>query len=136
MAQIAVAPFLMRDCLFTIASDSYEKHVSAVEFVPSASVVNFKGLTPDAVFSFASSATWMCNLSFAQDWATTASLSRYLFEHEGDEIDVVFEPVADGPSVSATLIVTPGSVGGAIDSVAVSTVSLGVKGKPALEALT
>lgn len=136
MAQIAVAPFLMRDCLFQVASDAYEKHVSAVEFMPASSVVNWKGLTPDAVFSFGTPATWTCNLSFAQDWSTAGSLSRYLFEHEGDEISVTFEPVADGPSVTATLIVAAGSIGGPVDSVAVSTVTLGCKAKPVLEALT
>lgn len=135
MAQIAVNPFLMRDCLFSVATDSYEKHVSAVEFVPSSSVVNWKGLTPAAVFSFGTPATWTCNLSFAQDWATANSLSRYLFEHEGDEIAVVFEPVAGGPSITATLIVAPGSIGGAVDAVAVATVTLGCKAKPVLEAV-
>lgn len=135
MAQIAVSPFIMRDCVLSVALDSYEKHVSAVEFVPSASIVNWKGLTPTAAFSFGSNATWVCNLSYAQDWATANSLSRYLFENEGEEIAVTFEPVAGGPAVTASLIVAPGSIGGAIDSVAVSTVSLGVNGKPAVAAV-
>lgn len=136
MAQIAVNPFIMKDCLLTVATDSYEKHVSAVEFVPSSSTVNWKGLTPTAVFSFGTNATWVATISFAQDWATANSFSRYLYEHEGEEIEVVFEPVSGGSSVTATLIITPGSIGGAVDSVAVSTVSLGVKGKPVLEAVT
>lgn len=135
MAQIAASPFMMRDCTLSVAADSYEAHVSAVEFVPSSSVVNWKGLTPTAVHSFPTSATWVCNMSFAQDWATANSLSRYLFENEGDEIVVVFEPVAGGPSVTATIFITPGSIGGQVDSVAVSTVSAGVKGKPVLEAV-
>lgn len=135
MAQIAVNPFIMKDCTLTVAADSYEAHVSAVELVPSSSTVNWKGLTPAAVFSFGTNATWVANLSFAQDWATANSLSRYLFENEGEEIEAVFEPVAGGPSVTATLLIAPGSIGGAVDSVAVSTVSLGVKGKPALEAV-
>jgi hypothetical protein len=135
MASIAVNPFILRDVLLTFGTDSYEKHVSSVEFVPAGSVVTWKGLTPASVFSFGANATWTCNLSFAQDWATANSLSRYLFENEGEELAVTFEPVAGGPSVSATLIITPGSIGGAVDSVAVATVSLGVKGKPTLEAV-
>ncbi|WP_349902606.1 hypothetical protein [Parafrigoribacterium humi] len=135
MAQIAVNPFLMKDCLLTVAASDYAKHVSAVEFVPTSSVATWKGLTPDSVFSFGSNATWVCNLTYAQDWSTADSLSRYLYDHEGEEIEVVFEPVAGGPSVTATLIITPGSIGGAVDSVAVSTVGLGVKGKPVLEAV-
>jgi len=130
MAQIGVAPIILKDCLFQVETDSYEKHVSSVEFVPSSSTVVWKGLTPASVFSFGTSATWVCNLSFAQDWETADSLSLYLFENEGEEIDVVFEPVNGGAGFSATLIVAPGSIGGAVDSVAVSTVTLGVKGKP------
>lgn len=135
MAAIAVSPYILKDCLFTVEADSYEAHVSQVEFTPSAPTATWKGLTPDASFSFVGTATWMCNLTFAQDWSTADSLSRYLFENEGDEIDVVFEPVAAGPSISATLMATPGSVGGSVDSVATSTVTLTVKGKPTLEAL-
>jgi hypothetical protein len=133
MAIIAVNPFILRDTLFTVAADSYEAHVSNVTFTPSSSVVPWQGLTPDASFSFGSIATWTCDLTFAQDWSTANSLSRYLFEHEGDEIAVVFEPVAGGPSVTATLIVTPGAIGGTVNEVAVATVSLGVQGRPVLE---
>jgi len=135
MAEIAVNPFMMRDCLFNVAADGYKSHVSSVEFVPTSAVATWKGLTPTAVFSFGSNATWVCNLGLAQDWATANALCRYLFENEGDEVAVTFEPVAGGPSITATLIITPGAIGGAVDAVAVSTVSLGVKGKPTLEAV-
>lgn len=135
MVAIAVNPFILRDCTFTVATSDYVAHVSTVEFVPSSSTVNWKGLTPAAVYAFGTSATWACNLSFAQDWSTPNSLSRYLYDNEGEEIVVVFEPVAGGTSITATLLIAPGSIGGAIDSVAVSTVTLGVKGKPAIEAV-
>lgn len=133
MAFINVSPFQMTDCLFTVEADNYEAHVSTVVFVPSAPTAEFKGLSPNAVHTFTGSPTWTANLTFAQDWATAGSLSRYLFENAGAEIDVTFEPVKGGPAITATLIATPGSIGGAVDSVAVSTVSLGVVGKPALE---
>ena len=132
MAQIGVQPIQLKNALFTVETDSYEKHVSAVEFVPSSNLVTWKGLHPTSVFTFGSTATWQCNLTFAQDWETPDSLSQYLFENDGEEIDVVFEPVNGGAGFSATLIVTPGSIGGALDSVAVSTFTLGVKGKPVL----
>lgn len=132
MAAIAVAPIILKDVSFSVASDDYEAHVSQVEFVPSSSTVNWKGLTPSSVFSFGTNATWVCNLSFAQDWETTNSLSKYLFANEGTEVAVTFEPKSGGAAFSATLIIAPGSIGGTVDSVAVSTVSLGVKGKPAL----
>lgn len=133
MATITVDPFILRDTVFQVAADNYEAHVSQVTFTPSSSIATFQGLTPDATFSFGANATWTCDLEFAQDWSTANSLSRYLFEHEGDEIVVTFEPVAGGPAISATLIVTPGAIGGAVNAVATATASLGVKGKPTLE---
>jgi hypothetical protein len=135
MAIIAVNPFILKDCTLTVAADNYEAHVSQVEFVPTSSIATWKGLTPTAVFSFGSASTWVCNLALAQDWDTADSLSRYLFEQEGDEVVAVFEPVAGGSSITATIIIAPGSIGGTVDAVGVSTVSLGVKGKPALEAI-
>ncbi|UOE43744.1 hypothetical protein [Agromyces larvae] len=133
MASVDVNPFLMKDCLFQVEADQYEAHVSQVQFSPTSQTVTWKGLTPAAVFSFGTAATWVANLTFAQDWSTADSLSRYLYEHEGEEIDVTFEPVAGGPGVTATLIVAPGAIGGQVDQVATAQVSLGVKGKPVLD---
>lgn len=130
MAQIAVDPILLKDVLLSLGTDSYEKHVSQVEFVPTAQIVNWKGLNPASVFAFPTAATWVCNLTFAQDWETTNSLSRYLLENAGEEVAATFEPVNGGAGFTATLIIVPGSIGGQVDSVAVATVSLGVKGAP------
>jgi hypothetical protein len=130
MAQINVAPFVLKNATLKIAADNYEKHVSSVEFVPTASAVNWKGLTPTAVFTSIGSATWVANLGYAQDWQTEDSLARYLFEHEGEAVAVEFYPEAGGNGFGATLVVTPGSIGGAVDTVAVATVTLGVQGRP------
>jgi len=134
MATPAVKPFLMRDCLFQVEEDNYEAHVSQVEFVPSSSVVRFKGLTPTSVHSFGTTAEWVANLTYAQDWNTADSLSEYLHENEGTEIDVTFTPVNGGRPITATLIVTPGAIGGQVDSVAVASVSL-ASTKPVLGAI-
>ena len=135
MAEIAIKPFIMRDCLFQVESDNYEGHVSQVEFVPSPVLASWKGLKPGAVHQFAGLATWVSNLALAQDWETADSLSRYLHEHEGEEIDVIFQPVNGGTPVTAKIIVVPGSIGGTVDGVAVSSVSCPVNGKPALGAI-
>ncbi len=130
MAQIAVSPFVLKDSTLMIALDNYEAHVSSVEFVPAASTVSWKGLTPSSVYTDVGSATWSCNLSFAQDWTTPNSLSRYLFENEGTAVECEFFPASGGAGFAATLVLTPGSIGGSVDSVAIATVSLGVQGRP------
>ena len=130
MADIALTPILMSDVELTLGANDYEGSVSSVEFVPTSNIVNWKGLTPTASYSFPATPTWQCNLSFAQDWETTNSLSRYLYDHQGETIAASFAPKAGGSSFTADLIVVPGSIGGAVDSVAVGTVSLGVQGRP------
>lgn len=132
MAQIAIEPIILTNVLMTIGTDDYAKHVSRVEFVPTASIVNWKGLNPTSVFSKTTRATWVCNLEYAQDWETEDSLSQYLHDNEGAEKAVVFEPEAGGASVAATVQIVPGSIGGAVDTVPVASVSLGVNGKPAI----
>ncbi|MCS5513996.1 hypothetical protein NY537_14730 [Curtobacterium flaccumfaciens pv. betae] len=134
MAAIAVAPFMMSDATFKVAADNYETSVSSVEFAPTSGQATWKGLTPDAVFTFAQSPTWVCNVGYAQDWENEDSLSRYLFDHSGETISVAFAPVKGGATIYADVIVVPGSIGGAVDAVAASTVALGVVGKPSFTA--
>jgi len=133
MAQIGVQPRVLKNYLLTFGTDQYEKHVNSVTLTPSASVQTWKGGTPDDVYTDATNATWTLDLAYAQDWATPNSLSRYLFEHEGETVAMSFEPIAEGPSFTANVIVTPGAVGGAIDAFATATVSLGVQGKPVFD---
>lgn len=135
MAQIAVNPFQLTDCLFQVASDNYEASVSGVIFKPTSKTAKWKGLTPAAVFNFANAAEWQCEISYAQDFETAKALARYLHEHEGEAIAVTFEPKKGGSSITATIVIQPGQIGGNVDEVAASTVTVDVNGKPALEAL-
>lgn len=130
MATIAVNPLVLRDVLFTVGTDNYEAHVSNVTLTPSSSIVSWKGLTPTSVHSAGTTATWTADLTYVQDWATANSLSAYLFDHEGEEIAVVFEPVNGGDSFSVSVIVAPGAIGGAVDTFGETSVSLGTTGKP------
>jgi hypothetical protein len=130
MAQIAVQPIYLKDCLLTISGSDFEKHVSNVTFSPTVASATWKGLNPDAVFTNVGSSTWMVQLDYAQDWETAGSLSAYLFNNEGAEVTLTFEPVTGGSSWSADVVVVPGAVGGAIDSFAVASVQLPVQGRP------
>ena len=130
MVAIAVQPFVLKDATFKVAADNYEKALSSVAFAPSAetSTVKWKSITPASSFSETTAlpASWVCTLSYAQDWKTTNSLSRYLHEHEGESVTVVFVPKAGTgeASFTADLTVVPGSIGGDVDTVMVSSVSM------------
>lgn len=134
MAIIAVQPFVLKDMTLVIDADNYEAHVSQVEFTPSASTQTWQGGTPTASFTDTATATWTCVIAYAQDWSDEDSLSYKLHADEGDSWAVTFKPrVGSGqPSVTATLVVTPGAIGGTVGGWATATVTLGVSGKPVL----
>ena len=123
-------PLFLKDAVLTIAATGYEAEVSSVTLTPSTSTVTWKGLTPEAVFTQTPNATWTCDLTFAQDWDLATSLGVYLFENEGEEVAMVFTPKSGGAGFAANVVITPGAVGGSVDSFAESTVSLPVQGKP------
>ena len=132
MPVIAVDPIMMGSAKLTLGANDYEGHVSSAMFTPANNTpVVWKGLTASSVFSFGTKATWTLDLEYAQDWETADSLSKYLLANEGTVVAAVFEPVDGGQAYEADVIITPGAIGGAVDSVATGTVSLGVKGKPA-----
>ena len=137
MATIAVSPLYLRDVIMTIGADSYQAALSSAAFTPSASVSNWKGLTPGAVFTAGGITTWTVDLTYAQDWDSAGSLSAYLFNSEGSQVTATFKPRSgSGASFSATIIIQPGAVGGGVESFGEATVSLGVLGKPTLLAGT
>jgi hypothetical protein len=131
MPVIAVDPIILGNAKLTLGANDYEGHVSSAVFTPTDNApVTWKGLTPTSKFSFGKAAVWTLDLEYAQDWETADSLAKYLLANEGEEVAAVFEPVNGGQGYTATVIVTPGPIGGAVDAVAVGTVSLGVKGVP------
>jgi hypothetical protein len=125
-----MTPLYLKDAVLTIEASDYQAEVSSAAFEPSTSTATWKGLTPDAVFTQTANATWVLTLTFGQDWDDPTSLGVYLFENEGAEVAMVFEPKAGGAGFSANVVITPGAVGGAVDGFAESTVSLPVQGKP------
>ena len=130
MSQIEVKPIVLRDVLLNIAADDYEKHVSGVTITPTTGSVVWNGLSPDASFNFPTSTTWALQLDYAQDWDTTNSLSRYLFDHEGDKVTMTFEPERGGVGWEVDVFIVPGAIGGQVNAVATASVTLGVVGRP------
>lgn len=133
MTQIAVDPLVLKDTVLTLGTDTYEKHVSGVVFTPKGSTISWTGMTPSAKFTDVADAEWTCALSYVQDWETEDSLSRFLFEHEGEVIPAIFKPRSgSGPTFTVDLVITPGAIGGQVNSYATTTVTLGCSGRPVL----
>lgn len=137
MAVIEVRPFIMRNAIVSFDDDDFAKAVSTATLTPSAGTTDFKGLKPDAVFTFPQATTWTLELTAAQDWSAENSLSRYLFDHAGETVSFTLNPDdttgqtgVGATTWSGTVAIAPGAVGGDVDSVATMTVSLGIVGAP------
>jgi len=122
---IAVKPLYLKDVDLEIATFDFRRHVSGVKFTPSSTAATWTGLTPTAVFSEQSTATWICALDYVQDWETPGSLSQFLHDHAGENVPVVFAPKDGGRSIAANLVIVPGEIGGAGGAFATSSVNLG-----------
>jgi hypothetical protein len=131
MVDIAVAPIVMKNVNLLVPTDNYAAHVSSVTITPTAPTFSWAGLAGNT-FNGVGAATWVCAMEYAQDWSTPNSLSQYLHENEGEVITVDFEPVAGGAGWTVPLIIVPGAIGGAVNTVATASVSLPCTAKPTL----
>jgi hypothetical protein len=111
MATVALTtPYSLKNATLSIDVDDYTAAVTQVEFAPSTATSTVR--TIDGVaHRDQSTAEWTCTIGFVQDLAPTGLL-RYLLSNDGQSKDVTFTPVTGGPTVAATLVVSPGTVGG------------------------
>lgn len=131
MAAITPSPFVMNDVLLTLGADDYSATVDTATLTPSGGTSTWKGLKANSSFTFGQRATWTLDLQGAQSVDAAKALSLYLFDNEMAEVAFEYRPKGTGTSgFSGTVILTPGAIGGSVDSPATFSVSLGVKGKP------
>lgn len=126
MASIPAFPTPQKNLVLTIGTDSYEQHVSSVAFVPSQSSIEWKGGTPDAVFTDVSSPSWVCNVTAVQDWNTPDSLFNYLLDNEGAQATVTYKPDAAGTfGITSEITLVAPQIGGAVNAYNEATLSFG-----------
>lgn len=133
MAVIPLAtPYSLKAATLSIATDDFTAAVSQVEFAPSTSQSTWRGIGGNIVRDQAI-AEWSCTLGLAQDLAP-AGLLRYLLDNEGLNKTAVFTPKTGGPTITATLVISPATIGGTAGAdVAASSVTLAVVGKPVFD---
>ncbi|GAB6857869.1 hypothetical protein [Microbacterium xylanilyticum] len=139
MAQIALKPYVLRDCTVNIkdgATDigDFELQVSKVELVPSTNVQVWKGLAPTAVYQDIAQPEWVANIDYAQDFETANSWAQYSLANVGKKVTMKFTPKKGAGLKAATVTVTllPGAIGGTVGTFATGSVALPVDGQPVL----
>lgn len=130
MADITPTPLYLKSVIWEMGGNTYEKAISSGALTPTVPTATFKGLSEDAVYTQAGVASWMADISFVQDWENTDSLSAYLFNNQGSEVALSFTTSATSGTFDCTVVIVPGSIGGAVDSFATTSVSLPVIGQP------
>jgi len=131
MAVIGGSPFKITDATLMLGADNYEALISSAELVPTSTSSTFKAID-GSNYTFAGKSAWVLNITFAQDWVTPGSLSNKLFADEGITVNAVVTPLDGGPGFSVDVTLVAPNVGGAADADAVSSVTLGVNGKPVI----
>lgn len=126
MGQIDVAPRAQKNLKLTIGADTFEKHVSSVQWTPSSSTVEWRGGTPDAVFTDTTAETWTANVTLIQDFETEDSLANFLLENAGEKVTAKYKPQADGDfEITADITLSSPAIGGAVNAFNESTVAMG-----------
>lgn len=126
---VSVAPMVPKNWDVIVAESNHKMAVNKCELTPSTSTQTWTG-GGNNTYTDQTTPTWGVSVDYAQDWDTPESFAGYLFDHAGETVDLEFRPRSGGPGFKAKVIVTPGAIGGSINSYMVASVTLGVVGKP------
>lgn len=123
---MAFSPLFLIDCEFEVGGTDYAGELSSIRFVTNSSQQEFRGLTPDAVYTASTTPTYVAEVGYAQDWETAGSFSNLLYDQAGETVAVTFKPKGSGTvSWTANLLLVPGDIGGDTNTFAESSVTLG-----------
>lgn len=124
MTQIPVAARAQKDIRFQIGEDNYEMHVSNVEWPDADEEKTWRGGTPTARVTDVVAGDDKCNITFIQAWDDPESLCVFMFNHAGEQADVLYKPHADAAfQLSATITIKRPAIGGKTGELNESTVA-------------
>lgn len=111
---MTVAPggYVLKSCSLTFGGGEYTNQVSKARLVPDTPMQTKRVLVPDGTLQDIDSASWTFELGGIQDWTDAQGLARYLNDHAGEEVEVVFEPKSGGVVATFTIIATAVPFGG------------------------
>jgi hypothetical protein len=128
MAVLEVQPLVLKDVELLIGTgtpDDFRKHVSGVTYTPTTPTSTWTGLGENT-HTDTGTPTWTVQLDYVQDWTSTISLSGYLFDHAGEQVDLLVTPTdGAGPSFTSKVTIAPGAIGGTVNAFATTSVQLG-----------
>jgi hypothetical protein len=126
--------YVLRDALFTVEGTDYANQCTSVVMTPTQETQTLKTMVPDGIVQDVDTPTWVCSINGIQDYVTAQGLARYLTDHSGEQIDVVFEPKKGGVTATAVLVAKATPFGGEQGAFTTFDVELPMIGAPAFDA--
>jgi hypothetical protein len=115
---------IQKNLKLTIDDNTYEKHVSNIAWNPSSTTQNWQGGTPDSLLTDTTPSTWVAAWTILQDWQNPDSLINWVYDHQGEKVEVEYMPDADGDvTFTATVTIPDINIGGAVNAFNESTFS-------------
>lgn len=132
MTVIDPSPKAIKNMVVQLGTDSYEKAVSSCKFVPTApGAVEFRGGTPDAVYTDQAAATWAAQITAAQDFEDADSFVNFCLDHEGETATITFKPDAAGTfGLTADVTIVAPEVGGDVGTFPTTSLTFPCNAKP------
>lgn len=113
MAKITSKPVRFKAPV-SVGDDEYTAHLNQAEFVSTAPTSSWTDLD-GKVYPFGGESAWQLTWAGAQDWETVNSLSLFLYEHDGETVEVSID-LPGGKTATADVIVAATNIGGTINS--------------------
>lgn len=133
MAVVGIQPIVLTRAVLTIAEDDFTAAVGEVVFTPEVEYKWFRSFDGRTYTPLFIGARWVCMLTYAQDFATTGSLARYLITQAATTRTLTFTPQSAGPTITAEAMIVPGQIGGrAEDGVLTANATLPLFGEPTI----
>lgn len=89
-----IAPFI-KNAEVTVAGTDVSDEASNITWTQTTSTTTFTPVSGNTV-SDTTPGGWTLAFTYGEDWETETSLSNYIYEHEGDEVELTFKPKGSG----------------------------------------
>jgi hypothetical protein len=114
-------------------TDAFECQITNFTITPTANIGQVPGTYCQGPSSYAQKSNYAVEIAYLTDWGATKSLSKLLWDEDGNEIFFVFTPQDTTiPVASGSCYAIAGNFGGEGDSLWVSTGSMPCPEKPTL----
>lgn len=122
--------YVVKNSTCTFGAGDYAIQLNKARLVPDTPVQTMRTLVPAGIVQDVDDPVWTLELGGVQDWTIAQGLSRYLFDHHGEEVVVVLTPKSGGVSATATVLAMATEFGGEQGEWATIDLELPVQGQP------